>query len=430
MNGEIKVGLFVLVGSVLFGTAVFLLGDYSFQRYYSIKAEFSDVAGLPEKGAVKLSGVEVGKIKRIYIDGEKVVVDLAILDGVKIYRDSRFLVGATSMIGSKFMEVDQGHAAAGVIEAGSTVRGENVMPLDRALSHAVDSLQQLIGDIRGQGKLSSDLDAILTNLREVTANVNELVANGQPHAEKAMERLDGITAKLDSILDKTDSIVDKVNRGDGVAGALVSDPKMKSDVSSAITNLKDASASVKETLGRMNGFRTYLKWDFKYEPLAQSSKSDFGVKIYPRAGRYYYLGGANMLNTNDIAKGTDYETMNTIDAQLGWEVGEFDLYAGVVRGTGGSGVRWRPFMNSKWDRVELLAEGSEFTRNRRIKGRYFNDPRLDAGVNFKLNQYVSAGVRLNDMLEVKRVDYTTRVMFEDKDIASLLGFATLGSLKK
>ncbi len=430
MNGEIKVGLFVLVGSVLFGTAVFLLGDYSFQRYYSIKAEFSDVAGLPEKGAVKLSGVDVGKIKSISLDGEKVVVELAIEDGVKIYRDSRFLVGSTSMIGSKFLEVDQGHAAAGIIEAGATVRGEDILPLDRAMSRAVNSLESLVGDIRGEGKLARDLDEILNNLREVTGNVNELVSNSQPHAEKVVERLDSITAKLDAMLEKTNSIVDKVDRGEGVAGALVSDQKMKADVSSAITNLKDASVSVKEALGRVGGFRTYLKWDFKYEPLAKSSKSDFGVKIYPRAGRYYYVGGANMLNTKDIAKGTDYETMNTVDAQLGWDVGNFDLYAGVVRGTGGSGVRWRPFMNTKWDRIELLAEGSEFTRNRRIKGRTFNDPRVDAGVNFKLNKYVSAGVRLNDMLEVKRVDYTTRVMFEDKDIAYLFGFATLGSLKK
>ena len=71
MNGEMKVGLFVIVGSVLFGTAIFLLGDYSFQKFYTVNAEFIDVAGLPDKSTVKLSGVEVGKIKRIYLDNEK-----------------------------------------------------------------------------------------------------------------------------------------------------------------------------------------------------------------------------------------------------------------------------------------------------------------------------------------------------------------------
>ncbi|OGS12702.1 MAG: hypothetical protein A2234_00540 [Elusimicrobia bacterium RIFOXYA2_FULL_58_8] len=430
MNGEMKVGLFVLAGSVLFATAVFLLGDYSFQKYYPVYAEFSDVAGLPDRAAVKLSGVEIGKIKRIFLKDERVVVELAVREGVKIYRNARFLVGSTSMIGSKFLQVDQGLPAAGILEAGGTVKGEDSVPLDRAMARAVTSLEALVGDIRGEGRLARDLNEILTNLREVTGSVKDLVATSRPHAENAMERVDSITAKLDAMLTKTDAIIGKIDRGEGVAGALVSDAQMKENVSTAITNLRDASTSVKDALGRIGGFRTYLKWDYKYEPLARSSKNNMGVKIYPREGRYYYLGGANMVNTRDTARGTDYEVLNTVDAQLGWEVGHFELYAGVLHGSGGSGLRWKPFYNSKWDRVAILTEASEFSRNRRIKGRSFNDPRYDVGVDVALNKYVSAGVRLNDMAETKRVNYTTRLIFEDKDIAYLFGFATLGSLKK
>lgn len=429
MNGEMKVGIFVLVGSILFGTAIFLLGDYSFQEFYPVYAEFTDVAGLPDKAVVKLSGVEVGKIKKIYLKDDKVIVQLAVREGVKIYRDSRFLVGSTSVIGSKFLEVDQGTPAAGVLESGVTVHGETVQPLDRAVAAAVASLESLIKDVRGDGTLGQNLNDILKNLKDVTANVNELVANGQPHAEKAMERLDSITAKLDAMLTKTDLIVDKINKGEGVAGALVSDQKMKETVSDTLTNLRDASASAKAALGRIGGYRTFLKWDFKYDPADKGSKNDFGIKIYPRPGRYYYLGGANLINNKDRVQGVDYETQNTIDAQLGWELNAFDLYAGILRGAGGSGVRWKPFYNSKWDRLTFIVEGSDFTRYRRIKGRMFRNPRYDVGVDVTLNKYLSAGVRLNDLAEVKRVQYTTRLVFEDKDISYLLGFATLGSLK-
>ena len=430
MNGEMKVGLFVLAGSILFGAALFLLGDYSFQSYYSINAEFSDVAGLPDKATIKLSGVEVGKIKRIYLKDDKVVVQLAIQEGIKIYRGAKFSVGSTSVIGSKFLQVDQGSPALGRVEAGETVLGEEIVPLDKAVARAVASMESLIMDIRGEGKLAKSMQEILDNLRDITANVNDLVANSQPHAEKAIERMDSITARLDEVLRKTDEIVDKVNRGDGVAGALVSDAKMKNNVNEAISNLKDASVSVKDALARVGGFRTYLKWDYKYEPLAKGSKSDFGVKISPREGRYYYLGGANMMNTKDVAKGTDYEVMNTVDARLGWEIKAFDLYAGVIRGSGGAGARWRPFFNSKWDRFTLFAEGSEFGRNRRIKDRAFNDPRYDVGAEVAVNRYISAGLRVNDLAETKRVNYTTRVLFEDKDIKYLFGFAALGASAK
>jgi phospholipid/cholesterol/gamma-HCH transport system substrate-binding protein len=420
MNGEMKVGLFVLAGAVLFGMALFLLGDYSFKSYYPIYAEFSDVAGLPDKSVVKLAGVEVGKIKKIYLKESKVIVQLAILEEVKIYRGARFSVGSTSMIGSKFLQIDQGDPRLGLIMAGSTVQGEEIVPLEKAVAKALDSIQGLAKDLRGDGKTAESLQDILDNLRGITANINEMVANGQPHAENVMARLDSITTKLDTI-------VAKINNGDGVAGALVSDQKMKENVSDAITNLKDASASVKDVLGRINGFHTYWRWDFNYEPLSGTSKSNFGLRIYPREDRYYYLGAANMINTKDRISGIDYETNNTVDAQLGWDLGAFDLYAGILRGTGGVGARWRPFFNSKWDKITLLTEGSDFNRDRTIKGRRFNNPRVDAGVTYSVNKYVAAGVRLNDMAGGRVVDYTANVAFEDKDIAYLFGLMSFGS---
>ncbi len=423
MNGEIKVGLFVLVGGVLIGVALFLLGDYSFRSYYPLYAEFTDVAGLPDKAAVKLSGVDAGKIKEISLKGDKVLVRMDILEGVRIYRGARFSVGSTSMIGSRFLQIDQGSPALGRLEPGETVQGEAMVPLEKAVAKALDSIEGLAKDMRGNGKTAESLQEILDNLRGITGNLNTIVANSQPHAENLMAQLDSISAKLDSVVAKIDS-------GEGVAGALVSDKQMKDNVSSAITNLRDASASVKNALGRINRFRTFWRWDFNYEPLSGASKNNFGVRIYPRESRYYYLGANNMLNTKDRISGTDYETNNSIDAQLGWELGSFDLYAGILRGTGGAGARWRPFMNSKWDRITLLAEGSDFNRDRVVKGRRFDDPRLDAGVTYTVNRYISTGVRLNDIAETKMLDYTASVAFEDKDIAYLLGLASLGSLKK
>ncbi|HAH31878.1 MAG TPA: hypothetical protein DCL44_06140 [Elusimicrobia bacterium] len=431
MNSEMKVGLFVLVGGVLFGTAVFLLGDYSFQRYYTVNAAFSDVAGLPDKAVIKLSGVEVGKIQKIYLKEDKVIVQLGIMEGVKIYRDARYLVGSTSVIGSKFLEIGQGTPAAGILQAGETVQGENTLPLDRAMTKVMADLQGLIKDVRGNGSLTNNLSAIMNNLREVTANLNELVSDSQPHAQNMMERMDSITAKLDDMLAKTDAIVDKISRGEGTVGALVSDKQMQENVTSTLNNLKDASASVKNVVGRINGFKTYWRWDWKYDPVARASKSDFGVRIYPRDGRYYYVGAANVINTKDKTHGTDYETRNTVSAQMGWETKEFDLYAGAVSGSAGGGVRWKPFYyNSGWDKISLMFEASEFTRDRSIKNRPFNNPRYDAGVNVAFNKYVSATVRLNDLAEVKRLNYSTRIAFEDKDIAYLLGLVTLGSAGK
>jgi phospholipid/cholesterol/gamma-HCH transport system substrate-binding protein len=341
------------------------------------------------------------------------------------------VIGSISLIASKCLEIDHGDASEGVIASGDHVLGSETLPIDRAMAKAVEDIQALVKELRGDGSMTRNLNDILSNLRDVTANINEIISTSQPHAEKAMERLDSITARLDAMLAKTEELVDRINRGEGTMGALVGDKQMKENVASTLTNLKDASASVKDVLGRVNGFKTYWNWQWKYDPVSHTSKSDVGVRIYPRPGRYYYLGGANIINTRDKTSAPDYEVKNTIDAQLGWEIKGFDLYAGALGGAGGFGVKYRPFhYDPKWDLFRFMVEASDFSRRRTIKGRFFDKPRYDAGMEFIFNRYVSAGVRVNDLEEVKRVNYTARIMFEDKDISYLLGLATLGGTKK
>ncbi|KAF0125827.1 MAG: Mammalian cell entry related domain protein [Elusimicrobia bacterium] len=427
MNDESKVGMFVLAGLALLGTAIFLLGDYSFRIYYPVYAEFADVSGLPDKSVVKLSGVEIGRVKEIGIKGDKVIVRLSVSEGVKIYRDARFKVGSTSVIGSKYMQIDQGTPSAGVIGSGDTVRGDDALPLDRALSAAISDLQSLIKELRGDGSLPNNLSQTVANLRDLTANLNSLVANTRPDAEKFMGNLDSVSARLDRLLSQGEELLGSVNRGEGTVGALMKDEGMKKDVSDAVVNLRDATASVKDVLGRITGFKMYWHWKWKYDPVFEGSHNDVGLRVYPREGRYYHIGAANVINTKDQDRGgADYEKINTVDALLGWELGRSDLYVGALRGSAGAGARYKALSLGKSGGVEAYAEASEFSRNRVIKGRFFDKPRLDAGVDLRLNKNFSAGVAVTDIAEVSRVNYHTRILFEDEDISYLFGLISVG----
>ncbi|MEA3306217.1 MAG: MlaD family protein, partial [Elusimicrobiota bacterium] len=265
MGNETKIGIFVLVGVVLFGTAIFLLGDYSFKNFYQVDIEFNDIAGLPDKSMVKLSGVEVGKVKKIYMEDGGVIVQVNIFEGIKIYRDARFFIGSTSIIGSKYLQIDQGTRFSGLIKKGDRVKGENNLSLDRALTAAIADVRKIMSGFDGK-RMGSNLNSSLANLREITANINQLVATSKPHAENIMVRLDSLTARLDDVMEKTNRIMAKVDSGGGTIGALMSDKTMKDDVADALSNLKDASASAKDALGKIKGFRTYFEFGAKYEP--------------------------------------------------------------------------------------------------------------------------------------------------------------------
>jgi len=428
MRDETKVGLFVLVGLITFATAIFLLGDFSFQQHYVINAEFHDVSGLADKSNIKLSVVEVGKVKEIAIDGDKVVVRLSVARGVKIYKNSKFLIGSTSLIGSKFLQIDQGTPESGVVADGETVYGENALSMDRAITSAIANLENFMNGLNNKGEFTRNLNDVVENLRDISANLNELIAVSQPSMEKGFSRMDDVMTKLDELLAKTNSIVSKIDSGEGAIGTLVSDKETKEDVKATIANIKDTSEELKTMMGKVSKIKTYWLWDTRYDPAAGYNMNSVGVKLYMKENKYYYAGISNFFNMKNADRGVSYEIKNTVDAWMGWDWKAADFYVGAIRGNAGFGLRYRPFYgDALWGRLSLLAEGNEFARNRAIQGRDFNRPRYDAGMDFRINRNIETGVRLTDMLEVKRINYTAKILFEDKDLAYLFGFIGGGS---
>jgi len=135
----------------------------------------------------------------------------------------------------------------------------------------------------------------------------------------------------------------------------------------------------------------------------------------------------NLIKYKKILKrGTDYSKRNTVDALFGWEFGDIDFYAGALGGAGGAGIKYSPFHSgSALNRLTFLVEASDISRNRYIKGRRFESPIYTVGADFKVNKYVSTGMKLEDLTETKRLNYRASVVFEDKDIAYLLGLLLL-----
>ncbi|MEW5950683.1 MAG: MlaD family protein [Elusimicrobiota bacterium] len=429
MKDETKVGLFVLSGLLFLATGIFLLGDFSFKSHYLFTVKFKDISGLADKSNIKLSGVEVGKVKEIYMDKDQVAVVLSVRRGVEIYRNSKFMIGSTSIIGSKFLQIDQGDPQSGTIKEGEIVYGENIISLDKAIINAVSDLQDFMKGLNNKGEFTKNLNEAVSNLREISADLSEMISVSKPSLEKAASNMDDITEKINSILTKTDALVAKIEKGEGPLGAMISDSASKNDIKQTISNIKETSDSIKKMMGKASRIKTYWHWDTRYEPLSQYNMNSFGVRIYTSESKYYYGGMSNFFNIKNKDRKVNYEEKNLVDAYMGWERKQADIYVGAIRGNAGAGIRYRLFYRDPlWGRFSVFAEGNDFSRNRIIKGRKFNTPRYDAGLDFKINSNAQVGVRIADMLETKRINYTAKILFEDKDLAYLFGLASGSSL--
>ena len=87
---ELIVGIFAIVGIVAFVYLSVTLGDIKLfgDNNYNVFASFDSVTGLKVGAKVEIAGVEVGKVAGIELDVDQAVVEMDILNDVKIADDS------------------------------------------------------------------------------------------------------------------------------------------------------------------------------------------------------------------------------------------------------------------------------------------------------------------------------------------------------
>jgi len=107
-----------LAGVFIIGTAILLLatviiigrGKDWFKDYVTYHTIFSESYNLKENAAVKLLNADIGKVKKITIEGNKVRVEMAILAEYahRIRKDSVATVESPTLIGSEFISIKPG----------------------------------------------------------------------------------------------------------------------------------------------------------------------------------------------------------------------------------------------------------------------------------------------------------------------------------
>ncbi|WMS86685.1 outer membrane lipid asymmetry maintenance protein MlaD [Pleionea litopenaei] len=110
---EFFVGLFVLSGVVAISYMAIRMGDiglFEQQGYYELVGRFDSVSGLKEGAAVEMSGVKVGRVKRIEFDRERfqAVVTMEVPDGIELSTDSVASIRTSGIIGDKYIKVSIG----------------------------------------------------------------------------------------------------------------------------------------------------------------------------------------------------------------------------------------------------------------------------------------------------------------------------------
>ena len=455
LTPESKVGLFVLAGTAVLMISILMLGDIHFRPQNYFHVTFNSIEGITDKSPIKIFGVEVGTVKSLELQDGHARITMALGKGIVVYRNAVVRIRSTGIIGTKFIALDPGKPVPGTppedqrLRNGETLAGQDTLSIDELMERVAKSLD----DVTGGGKLGSNLNATMENLRHITDSLNaalgqqrtslvNIVKNVEDfsaHAKSVAAHLDDVLTSskeeiksaihnLKETLDKSNSLLGGLQKGEGVLGTLLVDPKAKEEIQETVANLKQTSQSAKEVLARFTKVRAFWEVQSRRDFKAGLYKGDVGLRLEPRPNKFYEIMGQN-LSTRGSSRTSDqdYERPNTITAIMGRHWGVFTGAIGVIKSRAGAEARYRPFQQTEvpvLDRLELYGQGFDFGRDAFIRDRHLTTPNYTAGGRIKVNEWVTAGVEAEDIAETTNLNGVVNVTFEDKDIAYLLGFVS------
>ncbi len=273
---EIQVGITVLVAIAILLWGIAWLSTYAkahVQRVWHVR--FEQAGGLAEGNEAHVNGVRKGSVKALRLQGDHVIVDLALSKDIVLTHDSHVVIRSVSMMGDKVIAVDLRDTGA-PWTARDTISGEYEKGLPEIMADvgkATGSIEAIAAQLEGlanamnrRGGLTATAEnfrqtsedlrlAVAENRKAVKQSMDDLAAitaagkglvadhKGQldaslDHFASAAKNLDRISGRLDSLRSSIQTLADKLNRGDGTLGRLVNDQKLYAELDASVRDLR------------------------------------------------------------------------------------------------------------------------------------------------------------------------------------------------
>ena len=188
-SNEMKAGL-VVVMAILVGV-FFFAKTASFKPTYDLKTSFTYAGDLKPDAVVKLSGIEVGRVKSLkFVYDDKTTVECFMeLDATgKVREDSIAYIATSGIVGDSYIGITPGKAA--FAKHNATIASEDPIQMRELFKRAdaiatnLDTILADVKDVVGENK--QNLSNIVVNLEGTTKNFEEFSADIKKHPWKLL----------------------------------------------------------------------------------------------------------------------------------------------------------------------------------------------------------------------------------------------------
>ncbi len=279
---ETRLGLFFALALIAGLVLLELAGGLDFFRKgVEIRARFTSVNELQAGAPVKLAGVQVGEVRRVAIEDNRVVITMRVREDAAVRTDSRATVRFAGLLGQNYISLSFGTPGAPVVTQGTELEAETLPDLGQILAKldtaagsigsitnlfSGDGLQNLLGPMTDFLKENNPrLSAILGNMQVVSkqivdgkGTIGRLVADDTLYtaAVETVTNLSHTASGIQTMVEDGQSLVGDARRivadvreGQGTLGKLTRDEALYREATDAMRNLREVLQKINQGNG-------------------------------------------------------------------------------------------------------------------------------------------------------------------------------------
>lgn len=276
LTDEAKVGIVVGLAIALFIAGMISFGGFHLRKSgYILKIHFLNTTGLEKGDPITLSGVKVGRVRKMALENGKVIVTVWVDSEFRFPRDSSMSIRTLTLMGDKYIDVRPGTDTE-VFRGDETIEGaaeSDMMSLAASVEPTLERLTRVLGragalldagaerDIKaGLSNIheitetlketlpnhSHDLRTLVDKLQTIATDVGEITGTRKERINAVIDRIEGTSVVLDEtavhLRESSDSLSDILRRtrsGEGTLGRLITDEGLYKHLDSLVVNLDE-----------------------------------------------------------------------------------------------------------------------------------------------------------------------------------------------